>query len=86
MLTRLMAKKKEEKESKELAECSFNPKINNDFPVEQQRSDRFENLYRLGKETIANRRDKKIEEFEREKNEKECTHQPVLTQLIKLNA
>jgi hypothetical protein len=77
-----MAKKREENESKELVECSFNPKINNDYPVDHQRNDRFENLYRIGKEQIANRSDKKSEDVEREKNEKECTYKPSLTQYI----
>jgi hypothetical protein len=74
-----MAKKREENESKELVECSFNPKINNDYALEQSRQDRFENLYKIGKDTIANKTDKKREDFEKEKNENECTHKPAVT-------
>ena len=74
-----MAKKREETESKELVECSFNPKINTDFPLEQSRNDRFEHLYRIGKEQLTNKSDKKKEDIEKEKNEKECTHKPNVT-------
>ena len=71
-----MAKKREETESKELVECSFNPTINIDFPFDQSRNDRFEHLYRIGREQIINKSDRKREDIEKEKNEKECTHFP----------
>ena len=57
-------------------ECSFNPTINIDFPFDQSRHDRFELLYRIGREQIINKSDRKREDIEKEKNEKECTHFP----------
>ena len=74
-----MAKKREEEESKELVECSFIPKINSEYPIDQPRNDRFDHLYRIGKDHIANRSDRKREDIEREKNEKECTHKPAMS-------
>jgi len=73
---KLMAKKREEMESKELEACSFTPKINTDFPLDQPRNDRFENLSKLGTKHLQARKDKTKEEYEVEQNGKECTHKP----------
>jgi len=77
-----MAKKREETESKELVECSFNPKINSEYPLEQSRIDRFEGLYKVGAKRIQNKKEKTKEEYEIEKNGKECTHIPLVSKEI----
>jgi len=79
---KIMAKKKEETESKELVECSFRPKINSDYPLEQSRIDRFEALHKVGTKLIQNKKEKTKEEYEIEKNGKECTHVPLVSKEI----
>lgn len=77
-----MARKRVETESKEILECSFKPKINNDYTLEHSRIDRFENLHKNGTKHIQNKKDRAKEEIEVEKNAKECTHKPLITNEI----
>ena len=77
-----MARKREEIASKEILECSFKPKINIDYPLEQSRIDRFDNLHNFGTKHIQNKKARPIEEIEIEKNEKECTHKPEISKEI----
>jgi len=76
---KLTAKRREENESKELADCSFRPKINNEYVLEQPRDNRFEGLYKVGTKHLQTRKDRPREELEIEQNGKECTHKPNVT-------
>ena len=71
-----MAKKKEQLDGKEYNQCTFKPKICPNPEIEQQnRAERFEQLYKIGTTTLLNRKDKKKEDFE-VKDEKVLTFKP----------
>lgn len=81
---KITASKKAEMEKKQIAECTFHPKVNveysfsNNTTLENQnpRSERFEILYKTGKNNNLNRKDKTKEEIDVEKNSKECLFHP----------
>ena len=82
-------KMKEELEKNKIKECTFKPKINQDYIMKKQKNDknkqdknnskknnRFEELYEEGKQKIQLKRDRSKEEIEIEEQGNECTFQP----------
>jgi len=73
--------KKQEKEKETLKECTFKPKINSNSVKmnESSKKDskkRIDQLYKIGKTILTNKKDKTKDEIEAEKNQKECTFKP----------
>ena len=79
-------KVKEELEKKELKECTFKPKINQDYisnkkdkniqNANNDKKNRMVELYEKGTADIKKKKDKTIEEMEVEQQIKECTFHP----------
>ena len=91
-------KVKEELEKKELKECTFKPKINQDYIYKNEKAqtnnnnnnnnnekkNRMVELYEKGTADIKNKKDRTTEEIEVEKHKKECTFHPNLKNEIKV--
>jgi len=81
---------KEDQHTKELEDCSFRPKINDDYKPDKElievedRSNRWEKLYKMGIQIITNKKDKPRNDIDQEIHGKECTFKPKMDQnLIK---
>ncbi len=90
----LNQKIREERELKELENCTFKPKINNYankdnvVPFEMngiQAELRIEKLHRIGTETLINKKDKTRDDMELEKNRKEYTFKPSINDRFVIN-
>lgn len=80
---KLNEKMREEKQLRELENCTFKPKINTYTPKDNvcpidalQKDQRLEILYKKGTELLINKKDKTKEDLEIEKYGKECTFKP----------
>jgi hypothetical protein len=80
---KLNEKMREEKQLRELENCTFKPKINSYTPKDNvcpidafQKDQRIEVLYKKGIELLINKKDKTKEDLEIEKYGKECTFKP----------
>ena len=77
-------KTKEELEKQELKECTFKPKINQDYIIknkqtrnnDNEKKNRMEELYEKGTADIKKRKNRTKEEIEIEKHKNECTFRP----------
>ena len=68
-----------------MKECTFKPKINNKYQRDNvyrmdHSADRFDLLYKLGTQSIIQKKNKTNEDFEFEKYGEECTFKPVLSE------
>jgi hypothetical protein len=68
-----------------LKDCTFKPKINSNYIVDYNKNDnkdkskrRIEVLYKKGITDVMNKKDKTTDEYEAEKNHKDCTFKPNL--------
>ncbi len=86
-------KVKEELEKKELKECTFKPKINQDYIIKNEKSqtsnhnekkNRIVELYEKGTADIKKKKDRTTEEIEVEKHRKECTFHPNMNNELKV--
>jgi hypothetical protein len=85
---KLIAKKKEDMESKELKQCTFKPKINSNYEsnmnnynnYDSKSQDKIDMLYKSGVAKLVGRKDRPKDEFELEKYGKNNSFKP---QLIK---
>jgi len=78
---------RQERDLKELENCTFKPKINNYSTKDNvvpwdvngvQGDTRIEKLHRIGTETLINKRDKTRDDMELEKNRNEYTFKPAI--------
>ena len=84
--------KKEEREMTQMKDCTFRPKINSNYNVEMKKTveskernkNRIDVLYKKGMSSGLAKKDKTTEEYEVEKNHKECTFRPYLEKYQKL--
>jgi len=88
-------KVKEELEKKELKECTFKPKINQDYGNKNEKEannnnnnnekkNRMIELYEKGTADIKKKKDRTKEEIEVEKHKKECTFHPNIKNDLKI--
>lgn len=73
---------REEKEIKELENCTFKPKINNyqfrDNVISLDKQQRLNRLYQKGTETLINKKNKTKDDLDVEKYGAECTFKPII--------
>lgn len=78
----MYAKMKEEINEKEMEGCTFKPKINEDYHLTKEgievddRTDRWDKLYKTGIQIISSKKDKSKDIIEVELYGKECTFRP----------
>jgi hypothetical protein len=78
----MYAKMKEEINEKEMEGCTFKPKINEDYHLSKEgievddRTDRWDKLYKTGIQIISSKKDKPKDIIEVELYGKECTFRP----------
>ena len=79
-------KLKEEFSNAEMLGCTFKPKINEGHPTSREnveqpedKSARWDKLYKMGIQIISNKKDKPKSEIEIETYGKECTFKPNIT-------
>ncbi len=76
------AKLREEINEKEMEGCTFKPKINDDYHTSREgieiedRTGRWDKLYRTGIQIVSSKKDKPKEILEVELHGKECTFRP----------
>jgi hypothetical protein len=70
----------EQRKKEELKECTFKPNIESNFVSKKmpgnERENRFDHLYNLGKELIMNKKDKTKKDLENEERIKFCSFKP----------
>ena len=68
---------KEENDKKLLLECTFKPKMQNKSTIKKTTgANRFKELFIKGTEKVKSRKNRTQDDFENEKNKKECTFKP----------
>ncbi len=69
-----------------MKDCTFKPKINSNYIVDYNKNNdnkdkskrRIEVLYKKGITDVMNKKDKTSDEYDAEKNQKDCTFKPNL--------
>ena len=82
---RINQKLNEEKVRDSMKDCTFKPKINSNYQRDniyqmENSVERFDALYKLGTQSIIQRKNKTDEDFEIEKYGEECTFKPILNE------
>jgi hypothetical protein len=80
---------KEEFGNRELEGCTFNPKINNDYHDNRDgvqlddKTKRWDKLYKMGIQIISNKKDKPRDVLDQEMYKEFCTFEPNLNKEVK---
>jgi len=68
------------RKKEELKDCTFKPNIETNYRPKKkpgnERENRFDNLYNLGKEMLMSKKDKTKDEQENEERKKFCSFKP----------